>query len=94
MEQSEGTHLGMRIIMLVIPALLMLLCLYIYFKGYRLQDKFYREVLTELETRHALEAGGATGTAECTDACGAAAPVETVQKAEKEEFTDKNTGER
>ena len=94
MEQSEGTHLGMRIIMLVIPALLMLLCLYIYFKGYRLQDKFYREVLTELETRHALEAGGATGTAECTDACGAADPVETVQKAEKEEFTDKNTGER
>lgn len=45
---SEGTKFGMRIIMVVIPAVLSLLCLVVYKKGYKLKGKFYRHVLAVL----------------------------------------------
>lgn len=46
--QSAGTVAGMRIIMIVIPAILSLLCLVVYKKGYKLNDEFYHHVLAVL----------------------------------------------
>lgn len=51
--QSAGTIAGMRIIMIVIPAILSLLCILVYFKGYKLSDKFYKGMLSELKERNA-----------------------------------------
>lgn len=50
--QSSGTIAGMRIIMIVVPAILSLLCILVYFKGYRLGDKRYKEILSELKKRN------------------------------------------
>lgn len=47
-EQGMGTVWGMRIIMIVIPAVLSLLCLVVYKKGYKLNDEFYRHVIDTL----------------------------------------------
>ena len=54
--QSATAIAGMRIIMIAIPAVLMLVCLLVYFKGYRLGDKNYRRILAELDNiKHASE---------------------------------------
>ena len=45
---SEGTIMGMRVIMIVLPAILSLLCLVVYKKGYKLNDQFYKHVLSVL----------------------------------------------
>lgn len=47
-EQGMSTVWGMRIIMIVIPAVLSLLCLVVYKKGYKLNDEFYRHVIDTL----------------------------------------------
>lgn len=44
----EGTIMGMRVIMIVLPAILSLLCLVVYKKGYKLNDQFYKHVLSVL----------------------------------------------
>lgn len=49
--QSATTVAGMRIIMIAVPAALMLVCLAVYLKGYRLGDKNYRRILAELDVR-------------------------------------------
>ena len=46
--QSAGTMMGMRVIMIVLPAILSLLCLVVYKRGYRLNDKFYHHILAVL----------------------------------------------
>lgn len=46
--QSTGTMTGMRVIMIVIPAVLSLLCLVVYVKGYRLNEDYYRHVIATL----------------------------------------------
>ena len=46
--QSAGTILGMRAIMIFLPAVLSILCLVVYKKGYRMNDKFYHHVLAVL----------------------------------------------
>ncbi len=53
--QGAGTVAGMRIIMIAIPALLMLACLAVYFRSYRLGDKNYRRILAELDERRHSE---------------------------------------
>ena len=46
--QSEGTKMGMRVIMILLPAILSILCLVVYKRGYRLNDKFYHHILAVL----------------------------------------------
>ena len=46
--QSAGTILGMRAIMIFLPAVLSILCLVVYKKGYRMNDKFYHHILAVL----------------------------------------------
>ena len=46
--QSAGTILGMRAIMIFLPAVLSILCLVVYKKGYRMNDKFYYHILAVL----------------------------------------------
>lgn len=54
--QTPTAIAGMRIIMIAVPAVLMLLCLAVYLKGYKLGDKTYRRILAELDERkHAAE---------------------------------------
>lgn len=50
-EQGAGTILGMRVIMIVIPAVLSLLCYVMYKKGYRLTGEFYQEMVETLRKR-------------------------------------------
>ena len=61
--QSATTVAGMRTIMIAVPAALMLVCLAVYLKGYRLGDKNYRRILAELDVRkHGEKAEGDDGT--------------------------------
>lgn len=53
--QSATAVAGMRIIMIAVPALLMLACLLVYFRGYKLGDKTYRKILAELDSRKSEE---------------------------------------
>ena len=46
--QSAGTVLGMRAIMIFLPPVLSILCLVVYKKGYRMNDKFYHHILAVL----------------------------------------------
>lgn len=46
--QSAGTILSMRAIMIFLPAVLSILCLVVYKKGYRMNDKFYHHILAVL----------------------------------------------
>ena len=46
--QSAGTIAGMRVIMLVLPAVLSILCLVVYKRGYRLTDEYYHHILRVL----------------------------------------------
>ncbi|QNQ89473.1 melibiose:sodium transporter MelB [Corynebacterium poyangense] len=50
-EQSAGTVAGMQIIMIAIPAVLSLLCLVVYRRGYRLDENNYHRIITELHSR-------------------------------------------
>lgn len=49
--QSAGTIAGMRIIMIVIPAVLSVLCLVVYKRGYRLDEKYYQKVIDALQQK-------------------------------------------
>ena len=46
--QSDFTKMGMRIIMIALPAILSVLCLVVYKRGYKLNDKFYHHILAVL----------------------------------------------
>ena len=46
--QSATTVMGMRVIMILLPALLSVLCLVVYRRGYRLNDAFYHHILAVL----------------------------------------------
>ena len=46
--QSAGTIADMRVIMLVLPAVLSILCLVVYKRGYRLTDEYYHHILRVL----------------------------------------------
>ena len=49
--QSAGTMAGMRIIMILIPAILSALCYVIYVKGYKLDGDTYKKIVEELRRR-------------------------------------------
>lgn len=49
--QSPSTVIGMRIIMIVIPAVFSLICLLIYLRKYKLKDKYYKTMMAELKER-------------------------------------------
>lgn len=49
--QTASTIMGMKIIMFLLPAALMVLCAIIYTKFYKLHGKFYTDVMTSLESR-------------------------------------------
>lgn len=51
--QDHTTIIGMRIIMIVLPAIFSLLCLIIYLKKYKLNDKYYKQIMDELGERKA-----------------------------------------
>lgn len=46
--QSSTTIMGMRVIMILLPAILSVLCLVVYRRGYRLNDQFYHHILAVL----------------------------------------------
>ena len=48
-QQGEGTILGMRIIMIVIPALLSALCFVIYKRRYKIKGEFYTKMMAALK---------------------------------------------
>ncbi|MGI5962598.1 MAG: melibiose:sodium transporter MelB [Lawsonibacter sp.] len=47
-QQSSFTLAGMRVIMLLLPAVLSILCLVVYRRGYRLNDSFYHHIIAVL----------------------------------------------
>ncbi|MGL5314766.1 MAG: melibiose:sodium transporter MelB [Peptostreptococcaceae bacterium] len=49
--QTAETIMGMKIIMFIVPSILMLICLGVYFKFYKLNGAYQQEVLTALEKR-------------------------------------------
>ena len=56
-QQSEGTMMGMRVIMILLPAVLSVLCLVVYKRGYRLNDAFYHHILAVLRGEKSRVAG-------------------------------------
>ena len=56
-QQSEGTMMGMRVIMILLPAVLSVLCLVVYKRGYRLNDAFYHHILAVLRGEESRVAG-------------------------------------
>lgn len=54
-SQSAKTVAGMRIIMIVIPAVFSLICLLIYLKKYKLKDKYYKKMMEELKEKRSAE---------------------------------------
>ena len=56
-QQSEGTMMGMRVIMILLPAVLSVLCLVVYKRGYRLNDAFYHHILAVLRGEESRIAG-------------------------------------
>lgn len=48
---GSGTIMGMKVIMIVIPAVLSALCYVFYKKGYKLTGEFYEKMIHELRTR-------------------------------------------
>lgn len=48
-QQTAGTILGMRIIMIAIPALLSALCFVIYKKSYKIKGEFYTKMMAALK---------------------------------------------
>ena len=49
--QTASTIFGMKVIMFLIPAILMVLCAVVYSKCYKLHGKFYSDVMKSLEKR-------------------------------------------
>ncbi|MDO5520101.1 MAG: melibiose:sodium transporter MelB [bacterium] len=49
--QSSGAILGMRILMIALPSLLSMSCLFIYKRSYKLNDTYYRNMIDILEER-------------------------------------------
>ena len=56
-QQSEGTMMGMRVTMILLPAVLSVLCLVVYKRGYRLNDAFYHHILAVLRGEESRVAG-------------------------------------
>lgn len=56
-QQSEGTMMGMQVIMILLPAVLSVLCLVVYKRGYRLNDAFYHHILAVLRGEKSRVAG-------------------------------------
>ena len=52
-QQTASTIMGMKMIMFLIPAILMVLCAVVYTKFYKLHGKFYSDVMNSLEERKA-----------------------------------------
>lgn len=50
-EQSAGTMMGMRIIMILLPAIMSAFCYVIYAKGYKLDAATYKKIRDELRRR-------------------------------------------
>lgn len=50
-DPGAGTVLGMRVIMIAIPALLSVLCYVMYKAGYKLTGEFYQKMVQELRSR-------------------------------------------
>lgn len=50
-EQSAGTMTGMRVIMILLPAIMSVCCYLIYAKGYKLDTVTYRKIRDELRNR-------------------------------------------
>ena len=49
--QTEGTILGMRILMVVVPSVITILGLIIYIKGYKLQGEYQEKIMEELNNK-------------------------------------------
>ena len=47
-EQSAATLMGMRVIMIALPAILSVLCLVVYKRGYKLNAEFYHHIIAVL----------------------------------------------
>ena len=52
-QQTASTIMGMKMIMFLIPAILMVLCAVVYTKFYKLHGKFYSDMMNSLEERKA-----------------------------------------
>lgn len=50
-QQSAGTMLGMKVIMILLPAIMMAFCYLIYIKGYKLDGETYKMIRDELRKR-------------------------------------------
>ncbi len=50
-QQSAGTMTGMKIIMILLPAIMMAFCYVIYIKGYKLDGETYKMIRDELRKR-------------------------------------------
>ena len=50
-QQSAGTMAGMKIIMILLPAIMMAFCYLIYIKGYKLDGETYKMIRDELRKR-------------------------------------------
>ena len=50
-QQSTGTMTGMKIIMILFPAIMMAFCYVIYIKGYKLDGETYKMIRDELRKR-------------------------------------------
>ena len=50
-QQSTGTMTGMKIIMILLPAIMMAFCYVIYIKGYKLDGETYKMIRDELRKR-------------------------------------------
>lgn len=51
-QQAASTIIGMRVIMIAIPAVLSILCYIIYKKGYKLTGDFYKQMVETLRNRN------------------------------------------
>ena len=49
--QSASTIMGMKILMFLVPAILMVVCALVYSKFYKLNGEFYTNIMKELENR-------------------------------------------
>ena len=52
--QSTQTIMGMKFIMFVVPSFLMLICLGVYMKFYKLNGDFMNNILIEIEKRRCI----------------------------------------
>ena len=50
-EQSSGTILGLRILMIGVPSVITIISYFIYRNGYKLKGQYQKEIMNELEKR-------------------------------------------